>query len=175
MRLHLVDINKALVEAWGTHFRPFPEVEVTQGDILDVAECCVVSPANSHGFMDGGIDLHYRSFFGSAIEITVQEAIQCRPEGILPVGEAIAVRTGNDRIPYMIVAPTMEMPEAVPAHHSSRAMGAALRTADRHPEISENIYCPGLATLTGCVEPHVAARHMAEAYSRWVQKRKVHS
>lgn len=50
-----------------------------------MAEHCVVSPANSYGFMDGGIDAAYRSFFGLQIERTVQEAVARRPEGRLPV------------------------------------------------------------------------------------------
>lgn len=107
MKLHLVDLNLSLVEAWQNHFKPYPEVSIHHCDILSVAEHCIVSPANSHGFMDGGIDLHYRNFFGSQIERTVQSAIQRRPEGLLPVGAALVVGTGHDRIPYMIVAPTV--------------------------------------------------------------------
>lgn len=120
--------------------------------------------------MDDGIDLLYRNFFGESIERTVQNAIQRRPEGILPVGARIAVRTGHGRIPFMIVAPTMEMPEAVPAHHCFRAMRAVFRAVGRNPEIDGEIYCPGLATLTGRVEAPEAADHMATAYAEWLKR-----
>ena len=170
MKLHLVDINPRLVNAWRRSFAEHPEVEVGCADILSVAEHCIVSPANSHGYMDGGIDLHYRNYFGGSIERTVRDAIGRRPEGVLPVGAALAIRTGDSRIPFMIVAPTMEMPESVPAQHCSRAMWAILRTLDRNPEINGSVYCPGLATLTGRVDPSEAAEHMASAYRDWLER-----
>ena len=167
VKLHLVDLNPDLVRAWNAAFANFPEVEIRCSEMLSVARHCVVSPANSHGFMDGGIDLAYLRFFGPSIEHTVREAISRRPEGLLPVGAALLVETGHARIPYMIVAPTMEMPEAVPASHCSRAMRALLRLVDGHRELDGHIYCPGLATLTGRVAPEEAATHMARAYSEW--------
>src|SRR5687768_17246288 len=103
MRLYLVDINGHLVNAWAEAFAQFPEVSVQQGDLLAVAENCVVSPANSYGFMDGGIDAAYRAFFGPQIERTVQDAVTRRPEGHLPVGASLVVRTGHARIPFLIV------------------------------------------------------------------------
>ena len=68
MKLHLVDIDRALVKEWQAAFSPFPEVDIQCANILDVAHHCLVSPANSHGFMDGGIDDQYRHFFGAQIE-----------------------------------------------------------------------------------------------------------
>src|SRR5262249_59304991 len=110
MNLHLIDLNERLVEAWGVVFQQFPEVTIQQGDLLAVAENCVVSPANSYGFMDGGIDAAYRAFFGAQIETAVQDAIARRPEGHLPVGASLVVRTGHQRVPFMIVAPTITLP-----------------------------------------------------------------
>jgi len=168
MKLHLVDVNAALVSAWRTAFAAWPEVEIQHDDILSVARHCLVSPANSHGFMDGGIDDQYRRFFGAQIEQTVQSAILRRPEQMLPVGASILVPTTHPRIPWLIVAPTMEMPEAVPAQHSGRALRAALRLVDRHPELNSDIFCPGLGTLTGHVAPELAAQAMASAYAAWL-------
>src|SRR6266481_6302505 len=167
MRLHLVDQNDELVAAWKKAFNPFPEVTVQHGDLLVVAEHCVVSPANSYGYMDGGIDAAYRAFFGAQIERKVQDAVTSRPEGHLPVGASLVVRTGNARIPFMIVAPTMTMPEEVTSRSCYRAMTAILRTASHHPEISTDVFCPGLATGIGMVPPANAAAMMAEAYRDW--------
>jgi O-acetyl-ADP-ribose deacetylase (regulator of RNase III) len=61
MRLHLVDVQPDVVSAWREAFSVFPEVTIRQGDILGVAVNTIVSPANSHGFMDGGIDAQYTS------------------------------------------------------------------------------------------------------------------
>ena len=167
MKLHLVAIDIQLFNAWKIHFKEFPEVEIIHADILSVANHCIVSPANSHGYMDGGIDDVYRQFFGLQIERTVQEAIQQRLDKILPVGASLVVKTGHEKIPWMIVAPTMEMPEAVPASNAARAMGAILRMVSQKQIPDGNIFCPGLCTLTGRVEPQEAAKEMAAAYRDW--------
>jgi hypothetical protein len=57
--LTLVDKQEALVSALQQEFASFPEVSIVEGNILELAENCIVSPANSYGFMDGGIDLQY--------------------------------------------------------------------------------------------------------------------
>lgn len=167
MRLHLVDYNGHLVNAWAEAFSQFPEVTIQQGDLLSIAEHCVVSPANSYGFMDGGIDAAYRAFFGAQIESRVQDAVTRRPEGYLPVGASLVVRTGNERVPYLIVAPTMTVPEQVESRNSYRAMRAILRIAGADAEVGRDIYCPGLATGVGMVPPENAAAMMAEAYRDW--------
>jgi len=167
MRLHLVDYNGDLVNAWADAFAQFPEVTVQQGDLLAIAKHCVVSPANSYGFMDGGIDAAYRAYFGASIERTVQEAVTRRPEGHLPVGASLVVRTGHELVPYMIVAPTMMVPEQVESRHCYRAMKAVLRLASADEELGRNVYCPGLATGVGMVPPKNAAIMMAEAYREW--------
>jgi O-acetyl-ADP-ribose deacetylase (regulator of RNase III) len=168
MRLHLVDYNGNLVRAWAEQFSQFPEVTVQQGDLLVVAEHCVVSPANSYGFMDGGIDAAYRSFFGHQIEQTVQEAVTRRPEGHLPVGASIVVRTGHSRIPYLIVAPTMTVPEMVESGNCYRAMRAILRVVGSNSEVGRDVFCPGLGTGVGMVPPDDAASAMARAYAEWM-------
>jgi O-acetyl-ADP-ribose deacetylase (regulator of RNase III) len=170
VKLHFVDINPAVANALAEAFKEHAEVEVSCGDILQVAHHCIVSPANSFGYMDGGIDARYLEFFGRSIQSTVQEAIQRRPEGMLPIGAALAVATGHVRIPYMIVAPTMEVPEEVRASHAGRALRAALRVLDREPVLADHVYCPGMATLTGRVPATEAAASMLSAYEHWLQK-----
>ncbi|TKC94663.1 hypothetical protein E8A74_48070 [Polyangium fumosum] len=115
-------------------------------------------------FMDGGVDRAYAAFFGPAFERLVYDAVARRPDGFLPVGAAEIVPTGHARIPYVLLAPTMLMPEHVSASHAYRALRAALRVAARESKI-EDLYCPGLATGVGGVEPDDAAREMAAAYA----------
>jgi O-acetyl-ADP-ribose deacetylase (regulator of RNase III) len=117
--------------------------------------------------MDGGIDRAYVRFFGTQLESDVREMIARRPEGLLPVGAAELIHTGHPRIPYMIVAPTMLMPEQVPALNARRAMRAALRVVSAQPSLTRDVYCPGLTTLVGGVAPADAAREMAAAYADW--------
>ena len=60
--LHTFD--SAMAAAWRKAFDDAPCAVVVEGDILEGQFDAVVSPANSFGFMDGGIDLAYRRYFG---------------------------------------------------------------------------------------------------------------
>ncbi len=167
MLLHLVDTSLPVFEALRASFARFPEVEVAHGDITVLASGAVVSPANSYGFMDGGVDKVYSAFFGRALVVAVRDAVLARPEGRLPVGAAIAVATGHPTIRHVIVAPTMAMPEHVPAANAYRALRAALRLMSADDTLGDHLYCPGLATLVGGVDPELAAAEMSEAYRDW--------
>ncbi len=172
MKLFLVDVDPLLVEAWAAAFAGISEVHVLEADILKVAGNTIVSPANSYGFMDGGIDRQYTDFFGLRPQTEIQECIAQRPEGFLPVGAAVLVRTGHQRIPYMISAPTMFLPEPVRSSNCFFAMSAILKTAYANRDVVEKVYCPGLATGTGRVAPEIAAKEMAAAYQKWRDHKK---
>jgi O-acetyl-ADP-ribose deacetylase (regulator of RNase III) len=174
MNLHFVDTNQDLIEALRRAFREVPHVTCASGDILEIARHTIVSPANSYGFMDGGIDAAYSAFFGEALQSSVQAAINRRPEGYLPVGASLVVRTGHSRIPYLIVAPTMHIPEEVPSRNCYRAMRAILRLVEDEPCLAEDIFCPGLATGTGRVPVDAAAEAMFQAYADWRGRQKRH-
>lgn len=167
MRLYLVDADEAVALALREAFRSFPEVSVSHADLLGVAHNTVVSPANASGFMDGGIDAVFRKFFGAAVEGRVREAIGRRSEGYLPIGASLVVDTKNERIPHMIVAPTMLAHEAIDSQNCYRAMRAILRVAAANEAVGRAVYCPGLGTGVGQVLPAQAAREMAEAYNDW--------
>lgn len=72
-----------------------PQIEVFRGDILDSGCDVVVSPANSFGFMDGGVDLLFSRYFGWGVQAELQQKLQKRPLGELLVGEALAVETND--------------------------------------------------------------------------------
>lgn len=164
VRLHLIDSNPEVASALQTAFAAFPGVETLCGNLLAHAVGCVVSPANSYGFMDGGFDKVLYGFFGPEIQVRVQEAIIRRPEGHLPIGSALLVATGHRRIPLLLVAPTMILPGEVAALNAYRAMRAVLRTASREAGRISRLYCPGLATGVGGVDASEAAMEMARAY-----------
>ena len=167
MKLHLIDTNSQLVKCWERAFSACPEVELIQGDILDLAHTAIVSPANSFGFMDGGIDLAYSNYFGPNVQESVFWAISTRPEGFLPVGASLMIRTEHPKIPYLIVAPTMKLPGPVRPQNCYHSMVAVLRIASQHEAKLTHVFCPGLATGIGEVRPEAAAEEMAAAYSDW--------
>lgn len=115
MKFHLRDRNEGMVEAWKTVFRN-QDFTISQGDIFaeDVpAADAIVSPANSFGYMNGGIDLVYSEYFGWDLETRLRSHICGFQDGFLPVGQAVIVPTLNKRFPLLISAPTMSVPMSI--------------------------------------------------------------
>lgn len=146
---------------------------VTMGDLLTVAEDTIVSPANSHGYLDGGIDQVYRSHFGAELEEKLLDAIE-RIGGNLPVGQALTIHLFNEqRIKRIIFAPTMEMPEAISGVQVFRATLAALKEVNRinyyvsEDEQIRELWFPAMGTGVGQVDPEEAASEMRLAWNRW--------
>lgn len=172
MKLHLRDKNPAVVAAWREVFAGIDHVAISEGDILELEGDAIVSPANSFGWMDGGIDLAYRERFGLDLEQRVQKAIASAFWGEMPVGEALNVETNDHRIPILIVAPTMRVPSVVRGTiNAYLAMRAALietlTIADSAPV---TLLCPGLCTLTGRMSPMQAAVQMRWAWRMVIER-----
>lgn len=128
MELHLADSSPDVAQALASQFRLFPEIDVCCDDILSVGLGAVVSPANGHGYLDGGVDHAYLERFGPDFAGRVRDACNERPEGHLPVGASAIVRTGSLPIEFVIVAPTMVMPRGGPGE--PRRAGTRCRPAD---------------------------------------------
>ena len=180
--IHFVDTDPDVVEALRSAFEEFERVSIRHGNILDIAEDTIVSPANSYGYMDGGVDKIYREFFGEKLDEAVLEAIRFRAtrlavqngenpqyaEAILPVGESTLAKTNHPRIRYILLAPTMFLPQGIPAENCRQAMLAVLNCGKRSFPHIKNIYCPGLGTGVGGLAPALAAKTMAKAYRDWM-------
>lgn len=174
MKLHLRDTNPAVVSAWREVFAGTPNVTVSHGDILELTGTAIVSPANSFGWMDGGIDLAYRKHFGERLERTVQRQIEAYHAGELPVGQAILAHAGDDRIGTIVVAPTMRVPEpvrgTVNAYLAMRAALLSFRALELQMRESCLLLCPGLCTLSGRMPPLQAAVQMRHAWHVVVER-----
>jgi O-acetyl-ADP-ribose deacetylase (regulator of RNase III) len=170
MKFLLRDRNPALVAAWRAAFAGAADVDVSQGDIFDLTAHAVVSPANSFGFMDGGIDLVYARRFGPSLQERLQDRLRVEHHGELPVGQAVIIPTGDPDIPVLISAPTMRVPMDVSdTVNAYLAFRAAIRAArDNNRAASKpiaSILCPGLGTATGRISPASCARQMHYAYA----------
>jgi O-acetyl-ADP-ribose deacetylase (regulator of RNase III) len=111
MKLFLRDRSPEVVEAWQLHFRNLPDVEISCGDIFDVATEAIVSPANSFGYMNGGIDGVYSQRFGPQLQSRLQMYLLDNHDGELPVGQAVHIPIEFDtRYYWLISAPTMRVP-----------------------------------------------------------------
>lgn len=187
LRLHLRDIGRPLVDAWRREFEGVPHVEISHGDIfstregivplgspIDVRADAIISPANSFGFMDGGIDAVYTYQFGPQVQERLQRIINTDFAGELPVGQAIIVETDSAEIPWCISAPTMRVPSVVAdTANAYVAMRAAIAAVLRHNQTDAGqisiLLCPGLGTAVGRMPVERCARQMRIAWNRFAR------
>jgi len=176
MEIILAAVDDPLAHAWGQFCGDIEGITIYRGSILDVACDAVVSPANSFGFMDGGIDALYLDYFGPDIQMRVRRLIYERHHGELVVGAADIVETSDERIPYLIVAPTMRVPmalhESVNPYLAARAalllvlyglFPAGERQGQRVADHVTTIAFPGLGTGVGRIGANTCARQVRAA------------
>ena len=182
IEIHLRDLGKSLVDAWRREFAGVASVTTSCGDIfstksgavgandpIDVRADAIVSPANSFGFMDGGIDAVYTHQFGERLQQRLQQLIAAEHGGELPVGMAVIVPTMHADIPWCISAPTMRVPRDVAdTVNAYLAFRAALRAVLAHNASGqapiERVLCPGLGTAIGKMPVGRCARQMRVAW-----------
>ena len=168
-KILLKDLNWRLVEAWSDAFADIPSVSVSDDDFFSEPADAVVSPANSFGFMDGGLDLLIRSTL-DGIEASVQSMIVAKHHGELPVGSAEIVPTSHPRWPYLVCAPTMRVPENISrslnAYLAFRAalLAVARFNASEPPPGIRSMLVPGLGTGVGRLDAKRCATQMRCAY-----------
>lgn len=167
--IHLRDINAEIVEAWRAAFADVADVEVSLGDIFASEANAILSPANSFGHMDGGIDLLYSRYFGWDLQTNLQARLAEHHYGELPVGQAIVLATGHARFPFLVSAPTMRIPtridQTVNVYLAFRAALIAVITHNAvDDEAIQSLLVPGLGTGVGAMPPARAARQMRLAY-----------
>jgi O-acetyl-ADP-ribose deacetylase (regulator of RNase III) len=175
LQIFLRDRNPQLVAEWSRRFKGRPEVEVSCGDIFYRAADAVVSPANSYGYMDGGIDLVYLRRFGWSLQERLQAHLRAEHYGELPVGQAAIVPTENAAIPLLISAPTMRVPQPIPnTINVYLAFRAVLAAVLKHNAASSrpisSILVPGLGTGVGQVPAELAARQMKLAHETVIDR-----
>lgn len=168
-KIHLRDINADVVEAWRAAFSDTEGVEVSLGDIFEHEADAILSPANSFGYMDGGIDLLYSRYFGWDLQTNLQALLTQQHFGELPVGQAIVLATGHERFPLLVSAPTMRVPmridQTVNVYLAFRA--ALIAVLSHNADVDEaiqSLLVPGLGTGVGAMQPTRAARQMRLAY-----------
>jgi len=158
--------DSQLGESWRKHFDGQAAVTVLEADICSLRCDAIVSPANSFGFMDGGLDYALSERFGWDLQKRLQQTIRDEYAGELLVGQAVIVPTNDSVVPWLISAPTMRVPmnitTTVNAYLAMRAILLAVRTHKRAPAI-DAVAVPGLGTGVGDLPPDVAALQMWRA------------
>ena len=166
MKLILRNTDRKVYAGLVTQFRNEPDVSVEHGDIFGFKEetiDAIISPAQSFGFMDGGIDFFYSNYFGWDLQERLQKLIREEYEGELYIGQAVVVPTNHKKIPNLISAPTMRVPEPVAnTVNAYLAFRAALRQAVKWG--FNEVLSPGMATGVGQMPPELAAYQMHKAW-----------
>ena len=169
-KIYLIDSAPRLVEEWRAAFSVFDEVSVLAGDYFQQPADALVSPANSFGIMDGGLDLAIRDTLGYEVQGKVQQVIIDKYHGELPIGVAEIIETRHAHWPYLIAAPTMRIPESVAftfnAYLAFRAILIAIKNLNRAAgqRRIDSVVCSGLGTGVGGMSSEKCARQMRLAY-----------
>ncbi|MEO1263799.1 MAG: macro domain-containing protein [Bacteroidota bacterium] len=175
MHYLLIDKNPRMVSAWQEFFGAEENIKIREGDLTSVSCDAIVSPANSFGFMDGGVDYAISMRLGWELQFDLQKKIKNLPEGELIVGKAMVIETGDELIPFLVSAPTMRVPMSFNISTSINAylaMKAALIETKNHPKI-EYVAVPGFCTGVGKMQTQIAARQMYQAYKEIIKEQKM--
>ena len=164
LKIQLVDSNKEMCDAWNLAFKDCSNITIFNGDFFALPTDCVVSPANSFGFMNGGLDLAISDTLGWDVQGKLQQIIKEKYFGELLVGQAELIETSNKNIPYCISAPTMRVPltlsNSVNVYLAAKAIFQLLQS---NPQI-KTVTISGLGTGVGMVPFDICANQMKKAY-----------
>jgi len=176
MRIILTAVDQSLADSWRRFCGDVEGVDVHHGSIFDVHCDALVSPANSFGFMDGGIDALYTQRLGHQVQRRLQDLIRTRHHGELLVGAAEIVYTDSPSFPFLIAAPTMRVPmvlrESVNPYLAARAVLLLIRHGSvsdgpfagrRVSDVVTSVAFPGLGTGVGGIGPNTCARQVRAA------------
>ena len=176
VKVVLVDINPKMIAAWRETFEENPEVEIVQGSMLEQAVSAWVSPTNSGGRMDGGLDLVIKKNLGDGVEKAVQGQIKQLYAGAMPVGRTTCVPTGKISPRYLISTPTMggsseDISDTLNVALACAAAFQAVHTQnEKEPGSIRSVALPGLGANTGRVPPEICADLMWTAYNLFREK-----
>lgn len=159
-----------------------PNSDFILGDVQKIDNIDVyISPANSFGWMDGGIDAIYSRMFPGIQQLIQARIAEVRPVKTiygrykLPVGSTLITRPGqlpNNKL--MICAPTMETPHNIRKHMENVYYAAiGIFKLCEHFSPGTVIGIPGLGTgvggLTGDECAHLISRAWTDLKNNRVQ------
>jgi O-acetyl-ADP-ribose deacetylase (regulator of RNase III) len=169
LRLLICDKSPPVAREFARAFEGVEAVEVVEGNILNLDCDALVSPANSFGLMDGGLDQAIDRFYEGEAQRAVLSRIAERFYGELPVGTATVIEMRSRRFPFLVVSPTMRVPgNCRGTINAYLAMRAALIAVIYYNQASKaaigSVAVPGLCTGVGCMSPEDSATQMRAAH-----------
>lgn len=173
-RLVLCAVDEPLARAWAGVADGRTGVVVHRGSVLDIVAEVVVSFGNSSGWLRTGVDELYARAFPQ-VEDQVRRAVLALHGGELPVGEALAVPTGEPQPEWLVSAPTRRVlgerlpDDSVHPYLAARAVLRLWQTGRLDDgrllrDVVRTIAMPGLGTGVDGVSPWTCARQVAAAW-----------
>ena len=174
----LIDENPEIVSGYANFLGQFPNWKFKRGDILKASADALVSPANSYGDMQGGIDKSYLQEFGGHLEDIVKLYIQESHGGFLEIGKSQGVPINAQNYKFLICTPTMEEPNLItdPRDIYEAATGLFEELNRINTQTSSNsiksVNLPGLGTGCGGLNGFESGKMLALAYKDFIRKYK---
>lgn len=138
-------------------------IRVLKGDLTKAEADAIVNPANSFGYMGGGVALAIKRVGGEEIE---KEAVSKAP---ISIGKAVATTAGKLRAKFVIHAPTMVNPAGeTDGEKVKLAALAALQCAEQNG--AKSIAFPGMGTGVGGLSYRAAAEKMVEGIKNFLSR-----
>lgn len=144
----------------------FDMVEIRQESIENIDADVIVSPANSFGNMDGGVDAAITNLIGFKTVKRLENEILKDWHGELPVGSSITLKCEPEsKYDYLISAPTMRVPENVVHTTNAYVAFRAALIAAKKLDV-ETILVPCFCTGWGGMSGVQAAVQMKLAFEQ---------
>jgi O-acetyl-ADP-ribose deacetylase (regulator of RNase III) len=135
---------------------------VVTEDFASLSVDAFVSPANSFGYMNGGIDLAYENKWPGIGKLVQDYILRNYVMEEVLVGEGFYIGLPNDeQNRALIVAPTMRIPSRIPPINVYLATRAAIFEGYQYS--AKAIAIPGMGTGSGGVKPAEAGWAMRKA------------
>lgn len=177
----IVHLEEEKTNAFRTVFREYREnINCITKDFTTIKADCLVSPSNSFGLMDGGIDKSISDFYPQVID-NVSKVLDDNFHGDQPIGTCVLVDTGKninggDGV-ILAHAPTMHIPRDVSdsdnAYWSFKAVLCEIakynRNSGRKRQI-KTVLTTGMCTGFGYMKPEISAKQMKLAYTHVYQE-----
>jgi len=173
-RIIFISFDHRIIRPLQDAFQGKPNITFSISNVRDmeiIPGTMFMSPANSIGFMDGGIDAAYSMMF-PWVQMAVQEKIKDlgKLTGLgryyLSVGSAVVVPVSIGCT--LASAPTMFLPHDVSktrnAYHAMMATLMAFKKQDTTPMPMHTLVATGLCCGYGKMDPTVSAQQIRQAY-----------
>ena len=137
----------------------------------------LVSPANTYGIMDGGLDQEFLNFFGYELQTQVLNYLDNMHEGKLDIGKSQIIPTNHNKYKHIIITPTIEKPgfRSSPKniYDATKSIINETTKFNKGAPVSfkiKNLVIPGLGTGFGDMIPQESANAFVQGYKEGINE-----